>query len=129
MSITHGDTPRKHIWSFAANLGNNFCPCTSEYSGTSETLMGNDSFVGNHFFCETGRQGFEPGKGEFDLGNPLWDGATCPEQDTCCRYNNPPWFSVALDNPTGDDVEVRICGLNPVSESGTPISLLDIYIH
>ena len=129
VSITHGDTPRKHIWSFAANLGNNFCPCTSEYAGTSEILMGNDSFVGNHFFCETGRQGFEPGKGEFDLANPLWDGATCPEQDTCCRYNNPPWFSVALDNPTGDDVEVRICGLNPVSESGTPISLLDIYIH
>ena len=129
VSITHGNTPRTHIWSFAANLGSHFCPCHLDYESQTEELMGSNDFVGQHYFCETGRQGYEPGEGEFDLEDPLWDGATCFDDDICCSFNNPPWFSVSLSGSTSDDVEVRICGINPAAEAGTPISLLDIYVH
>ena len=129
VSITHGDTPRTHVWSFAASLGIFYCPCAPEYQSSPETLMGNDSFVGDHYFCEIGIQGEEPEDGTFDLDDPLWDGTTCSEGDSCCLFNNPPWFTRDLPGPTTDDIEVRICGISPVEMASTPVSLLDIFIH
>jgi hypothetical protein len=129
VSITHGTRPRTHVWSFAASLGIFYCPCAPEYETSRVNLMGENDFVGNHYFCEMGRQGQEPDDGEFDLENPLWDGTTCFERDSCCSFNNPPWFTRDLPGPTTDDIEVRICGISPVTEASTPISLLDIYIH
>ena len=129
VSVTHGEAPRRHIWSFAASLGIFYCPCAAEYESSQEELMGNDSFVGSNYFCEMGAQGVEPPEGDYDLDNPLWDGTTCSNMDSCCLFNNPPWFTAELPAPTTDDVEVRICGINAVSDASTPISLLDIYVH
>jgi hypothetical protein len=39
--------------------------------------------------------------------DPLWDGEGCGPISTCCRFNNPPWFSKSLPKPTTDDLEVR----------------------
>ena len=129
VSITHGGAPRTHVWSFAASLGIFYCPCAPEYETSNETFMGEDNFVGNHYFCEMGRQGEAPEDGRYDTDNPLWDGRNCSDRDSCCSVNNPPWFTRELPGPTTDDIEVRICGISPVSEASTPISLLDIYIH
>ena len=52
VSITHGASPRKHIWTYAAGLyeyntvGYN-CPCTG--GGPSPP-----SFVGSDYYCESG---------------------------------------------------------------------------
>ena len=52
ISVTHGQSPRQHIWTFAAssdevNVGNSWlCPC----SGGAVTIP---SFVGGDYFCET----------------------------------------------------------------------------
>ena len=52
VSLTYGDTPRNHIWIFAAGLGGrSVCPCSSSVSsvGTSPP-----SFVGDDYFCDAG---------------------------------------------------------------------------
>ena len=123
VSVTHGNTPRQHIWSFAASLGNSYCPCSD--SGAGSPLP---SFVANHYFCETDEQG-GTSQGTFILNNPLWDGMTCFGEDACCQFNNPPWFSRTLPTATTDDIEIRLCGLTSVSNYSTPITGLDLYVR
>ncbi len=41
--------------------------------------------------------------------DPLWDGAGCGPLNTCCTFNNPPWFYKELPEPTTDDIEMRVC--------------------
>ena len=55
VSITHGASPRKHIWTYAAGsfestTGLSTCPCTG--SGTSPP-----SFVGSDYYCEAALSG------------------------------------------------------------------------
>ncbi len=47
--------------------------------------------------------------GFFYGGDPLWDGAGCGPLNTCCTFNNPPWFYKELPAPTTDDIEMRVC--------------------
>ena len=121
-SLTHGETPRHHIWSFAASLGNSYCPC-----GHRENVP-HPSFVGEHYFCESDRN-VGPTKGVLNLDNPLWDGTDCSVDDTCCLFNNPPWFTRDLASPTTDDLEVRLCGYNTVANHSTPITMLELYVQ
>ena len=123
VSITHGSTPRQHVWSFAASLGNSFCPCSE-----ADREVPHPDFVGNHYFCETDSE-VGPSNGLFNLDNPLWDGADCSDDDTCCSFNHPPWFSIGLTNATTDDIEVRLCGLISASNYSTPITKLDLYVQ
>ena len=121
VSITHGDVPRQHIWSFAASLGDSYCPC-------NDLDAPHPNFVRNSYFCETDSgSGVQPGVVRQD--NPLWDGVDCPVEDTCCSFNNPPWFSTALPNATSDDVEVRLCGVQTAANYSTPIATLDLYVQ
>ena len=90
-SLTHGNSPRKHIWTFASGSGSNECPCLS--TGTVTV----PSFVGNDYFCDY-------------LNPPLWDGEGCGPSSTCCSFNSPPWFSKRLLSPTTDNMEMRLCG-------------------
>ena len=41
--------------------------------------------------------------------SPLWDGAGCGPNSTCCAFNNPPWFHRELPESTTDDIEMRLC--------------------
>ena len=133
ISITHG-IPRVHIWSFVGGLSelvnctvysNNLCPCSG---GRAQP-----SFVGNNFYCESAYQGpncYE--SGTFFPNDPLWDGQQCNNEGTCCTgdgVNTPPWFSVALSNPTSDDIEVRICHNADINNEDTPISFLEIFVQ
>ena len=50
---------------------------------------------------------------------------------TCCigdGVNTPPWFSVVLSNSISDDIEVRICHDDSITDEDTPIELLEILI-
>ena len=100
VSITYGTNPRKPIWSLGANYrdedGNlKSCPCDATINTTTAPITYPPSFVGNNYFCDGDQNGL------------LWDGLNCAT--ACCTFNNPPWFSVTLPNPTMDDIEVRIC--------------------
>ena len=114
VSLTHG-TPRQHIWTFAAgsseSLFNNddACPCDATINTTIP------SFVGGDYFCESGANSMSIGG--FHPDDPLWDGEGCSSSSTCCSFNNPPYFTKQLPNPTNDDIEARICQLGSGDDS------------
>ena len=130
VSITHG-SPRQHIWTFASAVGEMFsglrtCPCTYTYNAHNVTVP---SFVGRDYFCDTAIVHSGHLQGVFYADDPLWDGHGCGSTNTCCQFNNPPWFCKQLPQATTDDIEVRICGLGLYSDEDTPLELVEIYIR
>ena len=131
VSLTHGN-PRRHIWTFVAALHehnsgyDSSCPCTV---GTNANYASRPpAFVGNDYFCDTGSAGqFQ--YGVFYSGDPLWDGAGCGSQNTCCSFNNPPWFYKQLPQPTTDDIEMRLCRDEPLTNEDIPVEMIDIYVQ
>ena len=116
VSVTHGPAgSRQHIWTFAAALYDddpNYCvPCNCPCTNTRYNWTYNiPSFIQNNYFCDTGNTGPSwGGGGTYYSDDPLWDGAGCGENSTCCQFNNPPWIYSSLPQATRDDVEVRIC--------------------
>ncbi len=106
LSVTHGSAgSREHVWTFAAGVTDSpsiysyKCPC---YGGPDAP-----PFTGNDYFCESGTADISGGT--FYPDDPLWDGQGCPSGNDCCSFSNPPWFTRQLDNPTNDDIEVRLC--------------------
>ena len=132
VSLTHGN-PRHHIWTFAAGLDEyaatspqSNCPCT-------DTLRSNEatpppSFIGNDYFCDTGSAGGYQ-SGRFYGEDPLWDGAGCGPQNTCCSFNNPPWFYKQLPQHTTDDIEMRVCRDQPYEKEDIAIEMIDIFVQ
>ena len=112
ISITYGGPPREHIWSLAGipdetfTIYNYICPCSN--TGVSGVLAP-PSFVGNDYYCETGRSSSFINGLFYEDSDPLWDGEGCGSTSTCCVFNNPPWFCKQLPQPTTEDIEVRIC--------------------
>ena len=132
MSITHGESPRKHIWTFAAAVDetrsdHNVCPCTktdTPYTGRVPP------FIGNDYFCDSGnREWSSSEKFTFFSEDPLWDGEGCGPTSSCCQFNSPPWFCKELPQPTTDDVEVRVCRYPDNYNRGTPFELIELYIQ
>ena len=113
ISITHGQDPRRHIWSFATGVQEGYstldssqvCPCANP----NPAAYPPPSFVGNNYFCESGTETYDTGTTILYSSDPLWDGQGCGEATMCCSFNSPPWFTVELPTPTTDDIEVRIC--------------------
>ena len=101
VSLTHGRSPRTHIWTFAAEA----CPST-----------GQPAFVGNHYFGDFARP-YDP----INLSSPLWDGINC-------RLNNPPWFHRQLPQPTADDIEMRVCRDQDRRDEDVAVKVIEIYV-
>ena len=129
VSLTHGSSPRKHIWTFAAARDevttNHFvCPCTRP----DRTYTGRvPPFIGQDYFCETGSRNIYQFR--FYSEDPLWDGQGCGAQSTCCSFNNPPWFCKELPQPTRDDIELRLCAGSVVANEDTPLEVVEIYVQ
>ena len=109
VSLTHGQTPRQHIWTF-----------TSLYYSNTVTDLESPPFVGQDYFCEAGTS----------YEDPLWDGQGCDGGTTmsCCSFNNPPWFCKELPQPTTDDIELRLCLNQDAVDENILIELVEIYI-
>ncbi len=104
------------------------CPCSNN---TAEWPYRVPSFIGNNYFCESGRQ--IAGNCASELGSyypddVLWDGQGCPASSSCCGLNSPPWFCTTLPDTTSDDLEIRLCGINIVLYEDTLLSSVDIYV-
>ena len=129
VSLTHGQTPRKHIWTFAAALqeqisDSNACPCTKcDRPFTGQV----PPFIGQDYFCATGTV-YRPTL-LFFHENPLWDGSGCYHKNVCCGFNNPPWFCKQLPQPTTDDIEMRVCVDQPTSDEDVPLESVEIYVQ
>ena len=124
VSITHGASPREHIWTYAAGILENAhaCPCTG--GGASPP-----AFVGSDYYCESGLNSGS-WNDVLELNDPLWDGQGCGGlEGTCCDPPNLPWFCKELPEPTTDDLEFRICGDEVLSNEDTPIDLVQLYIQ
>ena len=130
ISLTHGTTSRKHIWTFAS-AGNEYtddqakwaCPCIN-YLHTPPSPVP-ELIIGNDYFCDTGSEG--PFMHVFYGEDPLWDGAGCGEYNTCCDWNSPPWFRKEISPPTSDDIEMRACA-DEVNED-VYIESIEIYVQ
>ena len=126
VSITYGQHPRNHIWTFAADRGLSNCPCNSWRSIVVP------SFITNiNYFCENGTVTHD--NDTLIANNPLWDGHGCTGSSTCCELNNPPWFCKQLPEPTTEDIEIRICGHVEgnffLEDEDTPVQLIEIYVQ
>jgi hypothetical protein len=126
ISLTHGNSPREHIWTFAAGVNRqplkSTCPCIDSSPVTPPP------FVGEDYFCETGNTNNASPNGQHFL-EPLWDGEGCGSQNTCCSFNTPPWFYKQLPQHTTDDIEMRVCTNEPRSNEDIAIQIIDIYIQ
>ena len=131
LSLTHGAPgSRQHIWTFASGrMAGNYtgqhnarwqCPCDNG------NTYHPPSFVGNDYFCESvvaQRAWYLI----FYPNAPLWDGQVCEGGGTCCKFNNPPWFTKNLANSTTDNIELRVCA--SWSRCNVALELLELYVQ
>ena len=88
VSITHGTSPRQHIWTYAVGVadsgGHMFiccaCPCVAVPGPSSP------SYVGSHYYCESGAG--STWNYTHYLSDALWDGAGCSAGNSCCSDPN-----------------------------------------
>ena len=137
LSLTHGPAgSRQHIWSFVSALHEidphlnlttayTICPCINTEVYWPYRVP---SFIGENYFCDTGDA--DPGWSPTEVytDDPLWDGEGCGPTNACCQYNTPPWFCATLPQPTTDDIELRACHNEPITNEDILISLVDINI-
>ena len=133
VAVMHGSL-RQHIWSFVSGGAENdyrshygHCPCDTQFSNIAIPF-----FVGDDYFCESGY--IFPGSFQssdafsFHSEDTLWDGDGCHSSSTCCTLNNPPYFTKYLDNPTTDDIELRLCCSQPSNRQNIAVELVEIYV-
>ena len=126
VSLTHGRSPRKHIWTFAAGndeiyVNQHHCPCDIHYTGVVPP------FVEQDYFCDTGSR--YAVQYQFYYADPLWDGSGCGPNSSCCGFNNPPWFCKQLPQPTTDDIEMRVCMDQPNSNEDIALETVQIFVQ
>ena len=132
LSLTHGPVgSRQHIWTFSTALYGqdpgfdtlHNCACSNTRRDWNYKLP---SFIQNNYFCDTGNPGPGWSSTTFFTANPLWDGAGCDKDSTCCQFNSPPWFYSSLPQATTDDLEVRICNGEGIDDEDTRVYMMEI---
>ena len=146
ISLTHGGTlgntagvDATHIWSFSSGTTDSndtlqpraVCPCNNDPGAAPP------SFVGKDYFCESAQEGditftddVTSLYGQFFDNDPLWDGKGCsdPASDCCSRVDGP-YFIKQLEEKTTDAIDVRICGLRPITATDYAVELIEIYVQ
>ena len=126
ISITHGQNPREHIFTLAVGVVPYFpgegdrkmytCPNTG-YGHPQP------AFVAEKYFCSSGASRVDVRSGMLLSDTPLWtDGVNC---DECMR---PRTFCVNLPEQTIEDLELRICTDEAVSNEDIRIEMIDLWI-
>ena len=108
ISITHGASPRTHLWSYAAGVSEDHannryrCPCSVANPSDRPSLP---DFIEEHYYCEL-VTGIIPGTIFWD--DPLWDGDGCMSAgNECCNHSGEFTREIPVSS---DAIEVRFCG-------------------
>ena len=124
---------RTNIWTFAAANAEVYygkgtvCPCINP---SDPVIPSVPNSIGLHYFCDTAAHKFtNPEQFEIFFTNTLWDGAGCVPKNTCCSFNNPPWFYRELPKVTNDDFEMWVCQDEDRSNEGVAVEVVDIYVQ
>ncbi len=133
VSLTHGQNPRKHIWTFAgaSDEGTSYpsfkCPCINTNISPPSRIP---SFVGSDYFCDTALTTYSTSPILY-TSDPLWDGEGCGPNNTCCSDPeasvHPPWFIKDLPSLTSEDIEMRFCVTG--GAGSTPIERVELYVQ
>ena len=127
ISITSGN-PRKHVWTYAVGLSDDHnypnvnCPC-AKYPGSDPP-----PYVGYHYYCESGNSG------TFDTSvlynkDPLWDGAGCGSENSCCYRAGMPWFFRQFPVALNGNIEVRICYDQTFRDEALAVEQIQLYVQ
>ena len=126
VSITQGQ-PLKHLWTYAVGVSEQFqptnfrCPCAVPTNLRRTNPL---QFVGDNYYCESGFPGTWYSN-RVVWEDPLWDGRNCIEGNSCCdRYG---WFHRQVP-PSSDDINVRLCGDEAISNEDVLIDQLEIWV-
>ena len=128
ISITYGEKPRKHVWSYAAGVnsdgtGPNQCPCNT---GNPDTVP---TFVGGNWYCESGNP-TNKALFQFFGYDILWDGKNCARKEAaCCANHNQPYFYKMLDKIDNKRLELRVCHDQPFSDEDVPIESYQFFVR
>lgn len=132
VSITHGKYPRQHIWTYIGGLREDLtddraCPCNTGYTGGKDPTS---TFIGSHYYCESGIEPPIIWSQVLYLNDPLWDGQQCNNKDaSCCPTNSKmPWFLRSLDTDFSDDLELRICDDQGYPDEAIFLDIVELYI-
>ena len=133
VSITIGNSPRKHIWTYAAGVDLRFyppllrvCPCNNG------SIAQAPSYVSSDYYCETSAHVYTCCYNRFHIypNDPLWDGQQCFAQETpCCTHPNMPWFLKTLSETTTEDIELRVCGDQYVGDEDTLLQVIELFVY
>ena len=111
VSMTHGKSPRKHIWTFMGSSSEKkpICPCA-----TGSTVKVPD-FIGNNYFCESGNPEETAVPGKVYTADALWDMEKCQGVEASCVRESDSAYAV-LPSSTTDDIELRVCSDEATSD-------------
>jgi len=110
VSLTYGENPKRHIWTFAAGLiyhGNKCERCDRNLP----------TFIGNDYSCEINK--LCPINTIY-CNKPLWDGDQCLGQET---------FRRELNASIRDDIEMRVCRDQERSDEDFLITRVELYVQ
>ena len=128
VSITFGNSPRKHIWTYAAGPqdiaqddGSYNCPCKQN------SIAVTPPYVSTDYYCESGVRLCCPPP--YFYNDPLWDGQQCGGGEApCCTHLNMPWFIKTLNESTTEDIELRVCKVH-FSSGDSPLELIEVFVQ
>ena len=129
LSITYGNTPRHHLWTYAAgyaerDAGSSIvlnCPCAHDFARQPPP------FVGDSFYCESANT-YSPDD-QWYPDDPLWDGEGCPTGNACCDPPHLPWFNRVIDPPSTADIELRLCQDEAATHEDVSVELFELYVY
>ena len=107
--LTTQGTMNYHIWTFAAAQDELDCRCSKNRGSRSPTG------VEENYFCDA----------EMGL---IWNG-DCTTLNTCCSFNNPPWFYRELPQPTTDEIRMNLCRNEYRNNEDIEVQIVQIYIQ
>ena len=132
-SITYDTAVPKHIWTYATGIATNvtredrkdaLCPCNSD--STAQV----PPYVGSDYYCDTGNNAVDPQFNVFFPNDPLWDGQQCDGVEApCCTHPNMPWFTKTLNKITNEDVQLRLCSNQYLSDELTLLQSITLYVY
>ena len=133
VSITYGDNPRKHIWTYMGGgyeqiniRTSHVCPCHTQYN--HQYLP--PTFIGNDYYCESGNP--VPNTWYSSTLFPkdaLWDGNQCSvQEEACCKSTSMPWFTKFLNEESSFPIEIRLCHDEEFDNEDVPVDIIEILV-